>query len=108
MVERGGNVHVAVRTADARLAGALREDLPALSAQLEKHGFRAGNWQTGAAEAQARAGAVDAAPGSHAHDPQGRSGAQRDGREQHEPRAPHAPHRKNDGKDFAWLFTSLR
>src|SRR6185437_10346897 len=35
VMERGGDVHVAVRTADSHLAGEMRDGLPALSARLE-------------------------------------------------------------------------
>lgn len=47
LTERAGEVQVAVRTSDARLAGTLREDLGVLSARLEQAGFRAESWQPG-------------------------------------------------------------
>ncbi len=40
LTDRGGDIHVAVRTPDARLSGAMREDLTALTAKLEQSGFR--------------------------------------------------------------------
>jgi hypothetical protein len=41
VMERAGELHVAVRTPDSRLAADLRENLPALSSRLEQTGFRA-------------------------------------------------------------------
>ncbi len=41
IAERAGEIHVAVRTADAPLATSLRQDLPALANSLERAGFRA-------------------------------------------------------------------
>ena len=41
LTERAGEVQVSVRTPDSQLAGALRDDLAALSARLEQSGFRA-------------------------------------------------------------------
>ena len=40
LTERDGDIHVAVRTPDARLSDAMRADLPALAAKLEQSGFR--------------------------------------------------------------------
>lgn len=110
LVDRGGDVHVAVRTADTHLAGALREDLPALSARLEQGGFRAENWHTGVAGPQDRQRTVETPAQGFTQDQQSRSGqerGQREGRE-HPPRQPQNPQTKDDRKDFAWLFTSLR
>jgi hypothetical protein len=114
VTERGGDVHVAVRTPDTRLAGELREDLPALTNRLEQAGFRAETWRPAAAGG-----------GQHLSDPQAGASAQdaqsqsrQDGREQ--PRDPQEQNRKNPenpdnpsqpkepGKDFAWLLSSLR
>jgi hypothetical protein len=112
LVERGGDVHVAVRTADTRLAGALREDLPALSARLEESGFRAETWHTGLAAPQDRQTTLETAVGATPQGQQNRSGQdrnnqQQDGRQQ-PPKDQQNPQRKDDRKDFAWLFTSLR
>jgi hypothetical protein len=52
VMDRGGEVHVAVRTPDAQLAGALRGDLPTLSAKLEQAGFRAETWHPAGASQQ--------------------------------------------------------
>src|SRR5205823_2302833 len=86
--ERAGDVHVTVRTPDAGLAGALREDLPALSTRLNESGFRAETWRPDA-------------PAGHHH-----------GREQHHrPPQPKVPeeqlNRKEKGKDFKWFMSTL-
>ena len=109
IVERGGDVHVAVRTPDANLAGTLREDLPSLSARLEETGFHAETWHTGL-PAQERQAVVEtasaAAPQNQDNHPGHDRGQQQDGRQQ--PRNQQDQPRKEDRKDFAWLFTSLR
>jgi hypothetical protein len=51
VVERGGEIHVAVRTADPELARTLRQDLPELSTRLEREGLRAESWHPAAAAA---------------------------------------------------------
>ncbi|HXN46332.1 MAG TPA: hypothetical protein VN893_06800, partial [Bryobacteraceae bacterium] len=45
VVERGGEVQVAVRTADPQLAGDLRQNLPDLVSELSGRGYRAETWQ---------------------------------------------------------------
>ena len=40
LTERRGDVFVAVRTPDSRLAGELRQDLPSLASRLEQAGYR--------------------------------------------------------------------
>jgi hypothetical protein len=111
MVERGGEVHVDVRTPDARLAGALREDLPALSARLEQSGFHAESWHTGLNASPDRQPMPQTTAGAPSQDQQNRSGQdrnnQQDGR-QPPPKNQNNPQPKDDRKDFAWLFTSLR
>lgn len=49
VVERTGDVRVAVRTADSRLTSSLREDLPQLVSQLADRGYRAETWHPTAA-----------------------------------------------------------
>ncbi len=109
IVERGGDVHVAVRTPDANLAGTLREDLPSLSARLEQTGFHAETWHTGS-PAQERQPLIETAAGAAPQNQDNRSGhdrgQQQDGRQP--PRQQQDQPRKEDRKDFAWLFTSLR
>ncbi len=45
VVERGGEVQVAVRTTDPQLAGDLRQNLPDLVSELSGRGYRAETWQ---------------------------------------------------------------
>ncbi len=89
--ERGGDIHVAVRTTDASLSGAMRQDLPALTAKLEQSGFRAEAWQPGAATgAERRAADVSAAnssPDSQEH-PGQHSQQQQDNPQQQNPKNP--------------------
>jgi hypothetical protein len=117
LTERGGLVEVAVRTPDAHLASALREDLPALSSRLAESGFRAETWHPASPGASNGPGEwhklAEPSPGGTTQDPNGRprqNGGQPQGDSQ--PRQPKAseqqPDRKNPGKDFAWLMSSLR
>lgn len=117
LTERGGEVQVAVRTADTHLAGALREDLPALSSRLAESGFRAETWHPAPPAASTGAGEwhklTEPSPGGTPQDPNGRSrqnGGQPGGDSQ--PRQPKTseqqPNRKDQGKDFTWLMSSLR
>jgi len=117
LTERGGAVEVAVRTPDARLAGALREDLPALSSRLAESGFRAETWHPASPATSSGPGdwhkLTEPSPGGPAQDANGRprqNGGQPQGDSQ--PRQPQAqpqqPNRKDQGKDFAWLMSSLR
>jgi hypothetical protein len=113
VTERGGDVLVAVRTPDSRLTGELRQDLPALASRLEESGFHATTWQPAAAERQRLA---DPQAGASAQDTQSQSRQngreqQRDAREQKQqgPENPDNPLQpKEQGKDFAWLLSSIR
>ena len=119
LTERGGEVQVAVRTPDARLASALREDLPTLSSRLAESGFRAETWHpaSSGASTEAPAGLGDRSrlpsAGSPPQDPNGRS-RQNGGQPQDDPhpQQPNVPEeqsdRKHPGKEFAWLMSSLR
>ena len=108
--ERGGEVRVAVHTQDSRLAGALREDLPALTAKLEQGGFHAEVWHGGPA-APLREIAADSTASAGEHQSQDRSGDQSRDREQQDPRPKHdideQTKSKSERKDFSWLFTSI-
>jgi hypothetical protein len=110
MVERGGEVHVAVRTPDSRLAGSLREDLPVLSARLEQTGLRAAAWHTGSSAGE-RQPALTSNAGAGSGERQDAStsddGRRQQGRQDSKPQQQNAP-RKEQRKDFQWLFTSLR
>lgn len=114
LVERAGDVHVAVRTPDARLADALRQDLSALASRLEQSGFRTESWHGGLAAADRRTmtEAPAAAAGQDSRSFQDGGGSQSNQQEQQQDgrRPPPGSHSqsKEDRKDFAWLFTSLR
>jgi hypothetical protein len=113
VTERAGDVHVSVSTADSRLAGEMRQDLPSLSARLEQSGFHAETWQPAAGGRQPSG---DLPAGAAAQDAQSQSrqngrGGQGDPQQQ-PPRDPENPDNpsqpKEAGKDFAWLLSSLR
>jgi len=111
LTERDGDIHVAVRTPDARLSDALREDLPALTAKLEQSGLRADAWQPGSAAGERRA--VEAETGSASRDSQEHSGQnsqqkQDNPQQQQQRNLTNAPNRKSDRKDFAWLLQNYR
>ena len=110
MVERGGEVHVAVRTPDSKLAGALREDLPALSQRLEQTGLRAESWHTGqaAGERQPAMSSLGSSgsSGDRQDQPASDDGRRQQGRQESKEQQ-NAP-RKEQRKDFEWLFSSLR
>jgi hypothetical protein len=105
--ERGGEVHVAVRTPDAGLAADLRQGLPSLAAKLEQSGFRAETWHPGAAPRQA----AESSAGGAGQNQSGQNG-QESSRERREgqPQTPEfgqRPQPKKEGKDFAWFMSSL-
>jgi len=110
VVERGGEVRVAVRTPDAGLADDLRQHLPALAARLEQSGLRAEAWHavTGPAE-RIRA----AEPASSEAQPQNGQGNSQS-RERHQDAPPRRPKPPADisaepekGPGFAWHLNSL-
>jgi hypothetical protein len=76
LTEQGGQLRVAVRTADSELAQGLRQTLPDLVARLEGSGFRAEAWRPSevasgpVAPNDARQNAADSGSG----DPQQQSG----------------------------------
>jgi len=109
MAERAGEVRVDVRTPDNHLAGALRADLPALTAHLEQTGFHAETWRPAAAEPRDPQ-ATSAAAGHGADEQPSGNGRGRQGEGQREqPQQPeNSLQPKSDRKDFRWLFTSLR
>jgi hypothetical protein len=112
LTERGGDVHVAVRTPDGRLSDAMRQDLPALAAKLEQSGFRADGWQPGAANSSERR-AAETSAGNASQDSQEHAGQnqqqKQDNPQQEQPKNfTNAPNRKSDRKDFAWLLQTYR
>jgi hypothetical protein len=112
LVERDGEVHVAVRTPDAHLAETLREDLPALSSRLSESGFRNETWHPGAGSTELHRQA-EPAGGSSAQDSSGQprqNGEQEPGNQQEaRPKVPEEQlNRKEKGKDFEWLMSTLQ
>ncbi len=113
LTERGGDIHVAVRTPDARLSDAMRADLPALAAKLEQSGFRTDAWQPGSAAGGERraleTGAGNASQDSQEHAGQDQQQKQDNPQQQQQQRnLTNAPNRKSDRKDFAWLLQTYR
>jgi hypothetical protein len=114
LTERDGDIHVAVRSPDARLSDAMRADLPALAAKLEQSGFRADGWQPGSAAGGERraleTGAGNASQDSQEHGGQNQQQKQDNPQQQQQqPRnLTNAPNRKSDRKDFAWLLQTYR
>ncbi|MFI5337356.1 MAG: hypothetical protein ACHQ5A_11265 [Opitutales bacterium] len=110
LVDRGGEMHLAVRTPDQRLSGALRENLSDLSARLEQNGYRAEAWHTGSAAGESLRETRLAGSPQDPH-PQSRQDEQRQGGDR-QPRQPREfeeqPNRKDKGKEFAWFMSSLR
>jgi hypothetical protein len=110
LVDRGGDLHLAVRTPDQRLSGDIRENLPELSARLEHTGFRteplhstpsSGDWSR---EVGQPAGARNS--DSQAQPDERRGHGDPDRRQAHD--FQEQQHRKQKRKDFEWLMASLR
>jgi hypothetical protein len=112
VAERGGEVHVAVHTPDERLAGSLRDDLPALSAKLESAGLRTETWHAGSSNTAGRERLLET-PVRTSQNSQEQPG--QGGRRQHDDPPPQRPkrrvdpsHPQSERKDFQWLFNSLQ
>ena len=112
LTERDGDIHVAVRTPDARLSDAMRADLPALAAKLEQSGFRTDAWQPGSGAGgerrAAETGAGNASQDSQEHAGQNQQQKQDNPQQQQQRTLTNAPNRKSDRKDFAWLLQTYR
>jgi hypothetical protein len=113
VTERGGDVFVAVRSPDSRVAEDLRQDLPGLAARLEQTGFHATTWQPGAAGERERLADPQAASGQDAQSQSRQNGReqQRDPQQQKqkEPETPASLTPQNEpGKDFEGLLSSIR
>jgi len=107
LVERGGEVHVAVRTTDAGLAENLRQSLPSLAGKLEQNGFRTETWHPGTAPRHPAESAAGGSPQDRgSQDGQESSRQRRDGHAQ-DREAAQQPQQKKEGKDFAWFMSSL-
>jgi len=74
MMERGGQVHVAVRTADGELETSLRQDLGTLMNSLERSGFRTEIFTPREALPQIAAGAQTNSQNSREESPSGSGG----------------------------------
>jgi hypothetical protein len=112
--ERSGEVHVAVRTPDPQLAGALRDDLPRLSDHLEASGFRTETWHAGLpGTLSGGERRLEAAESSFSQPQDGgqRQTGQRDPQQQQQqPRQPKpgtAQNSNSQRKDFQWLMSQL-
>jgi hypothetical protein len=111
LTERGGEVHVSVRTPDAQLAGTLRQDLPVLSAKLEQNGFRAETWRPGMSTPPPHFAADKTAFSNRPNDGQQPPPRQR-GQEQQQapPRRPKlslAESATSQRKEFSWHISQL-
>lgn len=111
--ERAGEVRVAVRTIDTQLAGALREDLPALSARLEQTGFRTETWHAAAlSQAEHPVRTTPSLPSGNGQDTQDQSRQggrqQQESQEHRRPREPvNEASPRASRKRFAWLMSHL-
>jgi len=107
LTERGGEVHVAVRTPDAGLAADLRQGLPSLAAKLEQSGFRAEAWHTASTPRHpADASAESAGQNQSGQNGQESSRERRQGQPQPQ-ESGQRPQIKKEGRDFAWFMASL-
>jgi hypothetical protein len=110
LMERGGEVHVAVRTPDPQLAGTLRENLPSLTARLEQTGMRTESWHGGTEAAAEKRTEAAQSPRGESGDSRERSQSQ--GREQQDehPRRPRETQeqssRRTKGTSFSWFMPS--
>lgn len=111
LTERAGQVQVSVRTPDSQLAGALRDDLAALSARLEQSGFRAETWHPAGARIEHFGPSGDSSAAGSSGYRQSSGGGDR--QQQHEPPPRRAPQPEtNQGRDsapqeFSRLFSSI-
>ena len=110
LVERAGEVHVAVRTPDGKLAQAMRDDLPSLAARLEQNGFHGSEWRAGAASGGQRTIEITP-PGRSAPEMGGDPGrrGQQQGQEQDQERERPRTHPNGSrNTEFASLVSALR
>jgi hypothetical protein len=107
VVERGGEIHVAVRTADADLAADLRQGLPSLAAKLEQTGYRTETWHPETTPRHPLETASGNA-GQNGNDQNGQGSSRERHEGQPQPREAGQPAQtKREGKDFAWFMSSL-
>ncbi|MCU1236656.1 MAG: hypothetical protein JWP63_4623 [Candidatus Solibacter sp.] len=103
--ERGGEVRVAVRTADSHLAGELRDNLPQLASRLAENGMRSELWRPTDAHAGNLSQEGDSQSRGQFGDTQG-DAEQRQAQDLQDLQEQKT--HKEKGKDFAWLMSSLR
>jgi len=119
LMERGGEVHVDVRTPDTHLASTLREDLSALSSRLTESGFRTETWHPGASGAGEWHRQAEPSAGGTPQDPdsqQGQPGRDRQPGDRQpgdrQPQRQKVPeeqlNQEQKGKDFEWFISTLR
>jgi hypothetical protein len=111
--ERGGELKLTVRTPDAQLASALRENLPALSSRLAESGLKSEAWHPAASTANEWRHTAESSAGGPSQDTNQDANSQprEQGREQqgrHPKSSQEQVPQKQKGKDFAWLISSLR
>jgi hypothetical protein len=112
--DRGGEVKMTVRTPDAHLANTLRENLPALSARLAENGFKSEAWHPAAAPAGERSHTAERSSGSAFQDTNNPSHRDQDrqpqdnGGQRHRKNSEETLPKRQKGRDFAWLISSLR
>jgi len=110
VTERSGDLHVDVRTPDARLASELREGLTALTARLEQSGFRAEAWHPPAAvQSHSPLAEVRAAAAPDSGGQEGRSGGRGGQNDQPRPKTKDSRDAKSkeDRQGFASLMENL-
>ena len=103
LVDRGGEIHVAVRSADAALTSDLRASVHDLIGGLEKSGFRAETWQPGESTRHASAATASDAPQQSQHNAPGED-ARRQGRNPHDgEQTPTRRTRISDDNSIEWM-----
>lgn len=114
VADRAGSVTVDVRTPDSRLASTLRGDLPELASRIEQTGYRAEIWHPAAASQPLQSPerlrlAASPVPSQDSQNQSPRDqGQPRDDGQNDSGESSHPEFRKQDRKDFQWLFTSIR
>ena len=114
VAERSGEIHVAVRTPDPRLAGSLRDDLPTLTSRLEAAGLHTETWRPAAASEER--GRIETSTRAFSANSQQQQPGQQSGHQNQEDAPNERPRKtttssssvKSERKDFQWLFNSLR
>jgi hypothetical protein len=100
--ERAGKVEVAVKTADADLAGSLRQDLGELSSRLDSAGYRAESWQPERSSANPPSDTEDH---PRQRDEQPAQQQHRHGRPPRRQQDSQQGPESRDRKDFKWLMS---